>query len=213
VNLDEARELLTPVADALLIEPRKAAVKTWNEYENENPAVASALTATTRAGMIHDCTVREVRQALELDAVRGIARELDSGLEFFTVGVGQRLLVRYKFTAAGRPRNVATEVQRRLAYQQYDEDVMNNLTLEGMPEPPTLVTCGYALDEGGRLGTVSVQCDYAKTVLWRFPVFGADGEGFGSFETLPVDPDWTPGATIVRSAKKGGQRPDASSDG
>lgn len=213
MNLEDARELLTPVADALLVKPRKAAVKTWNDYETANPAVASALTATTRAGMIHDWTVLAVRQALELDEVKDVAREMDSRLEFFTVGVGKKLLVRYKLTAAGQPRNVATEVQKRLAYQQYDAEVMRDFVLDGMPEPPTFATCGYTLDADGKLGTVSMQCDYGKTILWRFVVWGDSGEGFGNFESLPVDPDWTLEATVVRSAKEDEQQPDASSEG
>ena len=213
MNLDNARELLTPVADALLVKPRKAAVSTWNAFETENPGAASAITVTTRAGMIHDWTVREVRRALELEELKGLAREIDSSLEFFTVGVGQKMLVRYKLTAAGQPRNVATDVQRRLAVQQYDEEVMREFALDGMPEPPTFVTCGYTLDADGQLGTVSVQCDYGKTILWRFVVWGDSGEGFGNFESLAVVPDLTPDATVVRSAKEDKQRPDASSEG
>lgn len=213
MNLDNARELLAPIADALLVQPRKAAVSTWNTFETENPADASAITATTRAGMIHDWTVREVRRALERDDVKGLAREMDSRLEFFTVGVGQGMLVRYKLTAAGQPRNVATDVQRRLAVQQYDEEVMREFALDGMPEPPTFVTCGYTLDADGKLGTVSVQCDFGKTILWRLVVWGDSGEGFGNFESLPVDPNWTLDATVVRSAKEDKQRPDASSEG
>ncbi len=213
MNLDNARELLAPVADALLVKPRKAAVGTWNAFEAESPAAAAAITATTRAGMIHDWTVREVRRALELDDVKDLAREIDSSLEFFTVVVGQTMLVRYKLTATGQPRNVATDVQRRLAVQQYDEVVMSEFALDGMPEPPTLVTCGYTLDAGGMLGTVSVQCDYGKTILWHYVVWGDSGEGFGNFELLPIDPDLTPDATVVRSAKEDKQRPDASSEG
>jgi hypothetical protein len=213
IDLDAARDQLTPVADALLVGPRKAAVSTWNAYETNDPAAASAISTTTRAGMIHDFTVREVRRALQRDDVKAVAREMDSTLDFFTVAVGKELLVRYKLVAAGKPRNVATEVQQRLALQRYDEKTMQALALDGMPEPPTFLTCGYTLDADGQLGTVSVQCDYNNTILWRFVVWGDSGEGFGNFESLPVDPDLSPDATVVRSAKEGKKRPDAISEG
>jgi hypothetical protein len=213
MNMDEAQAQLAPVADALLVTPRRSGVSTWNAFEADAPGIASAISTTTRAGMIHDFTVLEVRRALQREDVKSVAREIDSPLEFFTVAVGSGLLVRYKLVAARMPRNVATDVQRRLAAQQYDEETMNALALDGMPTPPTLVTCGYTLDVDGRLGTVSVQCDFKNATMWRYVAWGDSGEGFGTFETLPIDPNLSPEATIVRSAKEGKQRPDAISEG
>lgn len=210
--INEVRELLTPVADSLLITPRRSAVAEWQEFERNEPERAFAISSTTRAGMIHDFTVREVRRALSRpDAKASEARE-SAALGFFVVAVGDQLLVRYKYVAAGMPQNVATVAQRRLAQQRYGESMMETLTLEGVPTPPTLVTCGYTLEPDGSLGTVSVQCDYDKTCLWRYFAWGDAGEGFGSFETLPLDPLLTPDATIVRSASEESKRSDASSE-
>jgi hypothetical protein len=213
MNMDEAQAQLAPVAEALLVAPRRAAVGIWNGFESGDPGNASAISTRTRAGMIHDYTIREVRRALQREDIRAVAREISSPLEFFTVAVGDGLLLRYKLTAAGMPRNVATDVQQRLAAQQYDEETMQALTLDGMPTPPTFVTCGYMLDGGGALGTVSVQCDFKKTTLWRYVVWGDSGEGFGTYETLPIDPTLSPDATVVQSAREGKQRPDAISEG
>ena len=211
MNIDEAKQQLAPVVDALLITPRRNAVREWNGFETTDPGRASAISTTTRAGMIHDFTVIEVRRALLTDSVKSIAREVNS-FDFFAIAVGSGLIVRYKYVAGGLPQNVSTEAQRRLAMQQYDDQTMGELTFEGIQEPPTLVTCGYTLDVDGGLGTISVQCDFAKTVLWKHVVWGDSGAGFGSFETLPLDPSLAPEATIVRSATEERRPTDVSSE-
>jgi hypothetical protein len=211
IDIDDAQELLSPVADALLVSPRRAAVQIWNQFEAANPDTAAAITSTTRAGMIHDFTVREVRRALLVDGISNVAPEIEA-LDFFAVAVGSEVLVRYKHVGGGLPQNVATDVRRRLALQRYDDETMQALAFDGIPDPPTLLTCGYTLDVDGGLGTVTVQCDYAKTTLWRYILWGETGEGFGNFQQLPIDPALSPDATVVRSAKEEKQRPDASSE-
>jgi hypothetical protein len=78
-------------------------VKTWSNFETGDPLAASTISATTRAAMIHDFTVAEARRALARDDVKNVAREIDSNLEFFTVAVGNRLLLRYKQVVNGCP--------------------------------------------------------------------------------------------------------------
>jgi hypothetical protein len=211
MSLDEAREQLAPATEALLITPRRNAVKTWSTFETGDPLTASGICAATRAAMIHDFTVAEVRRSLERDDVKGVAREIESDLEFFTVAVGSDLLLRYKQVVNGLPRNVPTEVQQLLARQQYKEETMSALSAEGMPTPPTFITCGYKLDADGSLDVITVQCDYYKNTLWRYVVWGEDGEGFGTYENLPLDPTLSPDATIVRSARKEETRRDSDS--
>jgi hypothetical protein len=209
---DEAKECLASAADSLLITPRKTAVAEWQALEKDQPEKASAFSTTTRAAIIHELTVREVRRALSRpDAKACRARESEAH-DFFAIVVGNELLIRYKFTAAGMPQNVATAVQRRLARQQYDEEAMGALELEGVTGPPTLATCGYTLEADGSLATVSLQCDYGKTRMWRMVVWGDSGERFGDIQTLPLDPTLSPEATIVRSATEEEQKPEAGSE-
>lgn len=148
--------------------------------------------------MIHDWTIRSVRDAL-VDGARELA-----GYGFFTVVVGGDLAVRYKYVAAGLPSNVATDKQVLLSRHQYDGDLMQALAFDGVNSPPTLVTCGYKLGGDGQIKSLAVQCEYGKSILWRYLVLGEPGVA-GNYENLPLDPDDTLGTTIVRSSQKDGR--------
>jgi hypothetical protein len=208
MTLDEARERLNPVATDLLVNPQLQAVRQWNSVVGSDPAAAATITPTTRAGLIHDYTVRAVRGAL---AGRSEAREIEA-FDFFAVAVGTDFVVRYKYVARGLPSNNPTVAQQLLSLQQYNEEMMEDLLLDGIPKPPTFVTCGYTLDADGQVGVVSVQCDVDKTTLWRHVLWGESGEGLGGFETLPITPDLSPSPAVVRSTRKRSSASDADAE-
>lgn len=196
LTLPQARERLDPLAEKLIVKPCTDAVTEYGEFVAAKPRSASAISATTRAGMIHDFTTRNVR-----GAVTKAARELDA-YGFFAVLVKDDLAVRFKFLGSGQPSNVATGKQVRLSVHQYDDDLVQALAIEGVYEPPTLVTCGYALGGDGEVQSLVVQLDYGKQTVWRYYLYGEPGVS-GNYEYLPLDPDDTLlGAVVVRSSRK-----------
>ena len=199
MTLDQARNRLAPVAKTLLVDPQVAAIKKWNDLVASDPGEFAAAGPTSRANMIHDFTVRQVRGALPNCEQ---AREIDA-LDFFAVAFGDDLLIRYKYVARGLPRNVSTGIQERLRVQQYDERTMEALTLEHIPTPPTITTCGYTLDYSGEVRVVSLQCDYGNQVFWRYVVWGDTGEGgIDNYETLPLPGGPSPAPATIQSARK-----------
>lgn len=200
LNLDQALIRVEPVASAMLVEPYKLAVEEWNRREVEDPDFASAMDAIARAGIINRLAVRNVRTAL-VDIGWETARETPA-LDFFAVAVGDDMLLRYKFVGSGSPQNIPTRRQRELARHEFDDVLMEALRLDGIGEPPTLVTCGYTLGLDGKLGTVSLQCDHLGRTLWHSVVWGDNNQGFGDFALLPISPDLAPEPTIVRSTRR-----------
>lgn len=201
LGMTEARERLDPFTEKLLVKPCLSAISDYNKFVAAMPGPAAAISSTTRAGMIHDWTARAVRGAMCEGAREVVA------YGFFTIIVRDDLAVRYKYIAAGQPSNVATERQTLLARHCYDDDLMGALALDGVTTPPTLVTCGYKLGGDGRISSLIVQCDYGKTILWRYFVHGEPGV-VGAYETLPLDPTNTLDTTIVRSSRKNERRTD-----
>lgn len=197
LTLDETQNILGDHARALFAKPFEAAVRTWHTFVEREPEMALPLDATSRANMIHNWAQREVRTAL---VDHPVARELSS-LGFFAVAVGSNPLIRLKFLNGGRPSNVATEQQKELARHRYGEEAMQALIAEGLPKPPTLLTCGYRLDYGATLTRVEIRCDYAGACLWNWNIWGADEGGAGTFEvtTLPLGPD--PQPAVFRSTR------------
>lgn len=205
LRLDEARELLGPHVNAVLVDPYRQALATWQRYVRTLPGDAQSISTTTRAGMIHDFAATVVRRALP--AAGSQIRETNA-LRFFAVAIEGRALVRYKYVAADIPHNYQTRQQQLLSRQQYDGDMLESLALDGMPEPPTLLTCGYTLDYEGGLNTVSVQCDYRRSPMWRYLLWGGP-DGGGTFEMLPLQPDLLPQPTEVRSTRWDGTQDEA----
>lgn len=198
MRLDLARERLDPHADTLLVATFKTAVQQWNTLLSEQPAMASAFTATTRANIIHDLTCRAVRGALS--SCKNV-REIKA-LGFFALAIGDDIIVRFKYVPTGMPNNVSTIQQELLAKQQYNEEVIAQLNMEGIPNPPTIVTCGYLLGDDNQIKRVSVQCDYYKSPYWKYLLFGETGEGgAGSFEILPINPTLAPATGVVVRSK------------
>lgn len=196
---EATRELLDPVQEALLVQPRLNAIRRWAELVASSPLTSATFTTTTRANIIHDLTCHEVRKALPDNAA---AREIGA-LGFFALAVGTDVVVRFKFVPGGFPSNVQTERQELLRLQQYDADDIAALSLEGLPYPPTLVTCGYTLGLDGGAGVLSVQCDYAADIYWRYPIWGdADPNSLGRFENQPLSSDLAPAAAAVRSTRE-----------
>ena len=136
LTLDAAEGLLTPYKKSIFIEPIREAVDCWHEFVEESPSKALAMDATARANMIHCWWVQNVRSQLEVEI--GI-REIEA-LQFFAVVIEKAPIVRFKLLSSGRSGNVATDQQKLLGMQQYKEEVADAMALEGIPNPPTILT-------------------------------------------------------------------------
>lgn len=198
LTLDDARGLLDPFREQVFLAPALAGVATWHRFVEREPAMAAPLDETARANVIHCWWRNEVRRALA--SVAGI-REVQA-LGFFAVAVAANPLVRFKCVSAGTPTNVETGQQTLLARQLYDDDAMAALEIDGIPAPPTLLTCGYSLDAVALLRSIEIRCDYRKRLLWRWPIWGDEAESGGVVEQLPLPDMPGPQPAHVRSIRE-----------
>jgi len=160
--------------------------------------MASPLDETARANNIHCWWRSGVRQALQ--GQPGI-REI-SALQFFAVAVDSNPVVRFKCVSLGEPSNVRTGQQKDLSRQEYDDDLMEALTLEGIPSPPTTLTCGYSLNLAAELTSIEIRCDYRRRALWRWQLWGDTSEGEIT-ELIPLPGTSEPQPARVSSKKTG----------
>lgn len=198
LSLDDARLILNPFRKQVFAAPAVAAAATWQRFVEQQPEMAVPMDETTRANMIHAWWRHEVRRVLA--CTTGI-REV-SALGFFAVAVDGNPLVRFKSVNSGGPSNVDTEQQKLLARQQYDDDAMSALALKGIPSPPTLLTCGYLVDVAAVLKSIEIRCDYGRSLLWRWPIWGDAAEGGSVVEPMPLPGIPGPKPAQVRSARE-----------
>lgn len=201
LTMVEAQWRLRPYEESMIINPHRTATAAWRRWAGLMPDEVSALNPTSRANVIHDWIERQVREVIpDLDGVVDV-----SSLGFFAVSTHPDLLLRFKFVGNGGPANIATDQQRALAKQMYDDEMMALLTLDGLTEPPTLLTCGYTLDYEMEISRLTIQCDYDKVTLWRYCVLGNAG-GETGFEVQPLLPGSDPEPARIIS-KKAASRP------
>lgn len=197
MTLSEAQAILTPHLGDVFIEPWLGASENWRRFLMATPNLAKDLDAKTRRNMVHCWAQAIARERLpQLSGIREI-----SALDFFAVAAGDNPVVRFKFVGSGGPSNVSTEAQKLLRLQQYDDEMMDALTGEGVPNPPTILTCGYKLDlTETEVRGIEIRCDYRRELVWSWPIWGdaasGIGDGGGSVEPMPF-PDM-PGPVPAR---------------
>lgn len=183
IQAPAAKERINRI-ESILVDSHKTVVDRWFQMVTEAPQYAKALTPTTRAGWIHDHLCPEVEARIEdIDGVRP-----NDALGFFALTIGDEILMRLKYVGQGAPSNVATDQQKFLARQEYDEAMLAALGTGPGMTPPTFLTCGYTLGDG-ELGRLEIRCDYKRKTLWSFDLFG--GEAVSApieFPSMPQEP-------------------------
>jgi hypothetical protein len=155
--------------EPMLVGSHKSTIDLWFEMVAEAPQYAKAMSATTRAGWIHDHLRPEVEaQIAEVPGV--VAHE---ALGFFALTIDDEILMRLKYIGQGAPSNVATDQQKLLALQQYDEEMLAALGSDPALTPPTFLTCGYTLGDG-ELGRLEIRCEFKRKALWSFDLYGGE---------------------------------------
>ncbi|MCU1678222.1 MAG: hypothetical protein JWM93_2980 [Frankiales bacterium] len=197
LTLEEAQDVLEIHREPIFTAPLVAAVASWHRFVKEQPEMALPIDSSTRANMIHAWWREAVRRALGADGIREI-----KALEFFAVAVGTSPLVRFKLVNGGAPSNVMTDRQKLLARHIYDEDDMAALSAEGIPAPPTTLTCGYTLDDASLLRSIEIRCDHNRELMWRWLIWGDSAEGGGTIEPLPIPTLPTPQPARITSTRK-----------
>ncbi len=168
IQAPTAKEKLDRV-EAALIASHRTVVDRWFEMVSEVPQFAKAMKPTTRAGWIHDHLCPEVEAAVE-DISKVSAHE---ALGFFALNIDDEILMRLKYVGQGAPSNVATDQQKLLARQEYDEVMLAALGSDPALGLPTFLTCGYTLGDG-ELGRLEIRCDYKRKTLWSFDLYGGE---------------------------------------
>ncbi len=168
VDLEAARERLGGVHQPL-IDAHAAAAQAWETFVTERPELAKPCGTTTQKNFIHNHICAEVSK--RVDGAAGV--ELTECLDFVSLKVGSEILLRFKAVDHGGPRNVATRQQRLLARQEFTEGMTLALTGDPALTPPTLLTCGYALD-GPKIGRIEIRRDCKGHLPWAYDIFGGN---------------------------------------
>ena len=187
VELSEAREAIKPIEPAL-IKGLKTAAEKWQWLHEEKPELVVPLDTTTRAKFLHNHGCSEIALiTAEVPNVR-VAEHLD----FFALHVGDDILLRVKFVGRGMPHNYPTQRQKELAKQQFSGDLM--LSLDGITDAPTLLTCGYTLDTVD-IDRIEIRRDCVGHLPWNYDIYG--GEAIVEPLVIPGMTDTTKPAIVT----------------
>lgn len=167
IDLDSAQAALAELQPDLISAYQTAAAN-WRILLTEHPELGAPCSTTTRAGFVHNHVVGEIAPAVE--ARDGY--EMTDALGFHAIRAGYEILLRFKYLGDGSPSNVATDQQRLLARQAFDDDMLLALDHPSALTPPTLLTCGYTLTNDGKIGRIEIRRDCRGHLPWCYDIFG-----------------------------------------
>jgi len=143
LGMEEAQALTGPHHDLWVAAHREAEKAWWDRLRQSDPESFIASAPSTRASFIHDRVVRHVATNTNGSVIP--RDRLGFAAQVITDG-NLTALVRFKMLDSGmNPRNHPSEQQNLLQQQTFTTDAMGQLSLEGIVDPPTLLTCGYQL--------------------------------------------------------------------
>jgi hypothetical protein len=166
VDLPAAKGALAELEPAL-IRAHEVATKRWADLCKQQPEMASPCNTTTRANFIHNHV--EFQISREVEELPGVT--VAEGLGFTALQVGTAILLRFKYVGRGCPQNVSTTQQRLLAKQTFTEDMLLALDVDSALTPPTMLTCGYTLQDG-KLGRIEIRRDCKGHQPWYYDIHG-----------------------------------------
>lgn len=147
-----------------------------------DPDAAAALNAIERANFLHAQVRSLVAVGIEqMEGVHVTQWDVD------TIAVGTDLLVKFNYVT-DPPRH--TKQQKMLKRQEYKPKAMEILSLSGITEPPTTVTCAYTLD-GMDIGRVLIRRERTGHETWEYDIHGG---------LAVVEPQIIPGIKEARPA-------------
>jgi hypothetical protein len=197
IDLPEAKDQLALLAPHL-ITAHEAAMTAYVTEVKQRPEFTLPFGPTTRAQVLHDHICAEVEQRV----VNLYDIEINDKLGFFGLMVGDDILLRFKYVGHGAPANVATEQQKLLASQTYNDQMMLRLTGDVDLAPPTLLTCGYTID-GEQIGRIEIRRDCKAHLSWSYDIYG--GDTIIVPQALPGQEDTTKPARITKKVAAQGE--------
>lgn len=179
-----------------------SAMKGWNDIAQNHPEFVKPLRPAEKYAVLH----RHV--ADHLAAREGGDVRYTERLGFSALLISDVALIRFKhLTGEFRHRVYPTNQQKHLGRQEFTEPMMEQLSLEGIAAPPTVLTLGYMeTPAGDAISRVLVVCRTPGLYYYYDVPPGSTGVGAGpAVHTLPgCDP---PGPRVI-SAREEKRRSD-----
>jgi hypothetical protein len=165
----------------------------WTDFRKKFPLLFAAASPTTRAMLIHEVVCDHIRHS-----GAGGDITITDKLEFFAqiiTGASGSILVRFKYLdSALQPHNHQSAQQDRLDFHDFTPE---QLSLMGIPETPTVLTCGYQLAaDQMSMSRVVVVCRWGSQYLWDYSVVSGRGA-----EILNLPGVEEPPKPVVRSRR------------
>lgn len=183
ISASHAQALLGP-HDGALIQVILEPWSRWRRLGHEQPLFALPLGESERAQILHAHMRFEAKQVF--DSVPGVTAT--DALEFFALIFQPNVLLRFKYVEGG-PQNAQTEQQKHLHRQEYTAEMMGALALDGLENPPTLLTLGYRLSaDASSVSEIVVRRDLKFHPTWEYTIYGASAGQMAEPQTLPVGP-------------------------
>ncbi len=157
ITVDDGREFLTDAHEALVF-AHQGAFEILNA--DELKSLRLSLGPSAMKSVAHDIICEQVGLRLP-DGFE--IRDIDG--QKTLMRAGHNIIGRFKCLAHGTPRAYATDRQKLLGQQQFDERLTDSL---GGTRPDGIVTIGYTLQNGWHLGRVIVRWDCVGYEPWSF---------------------------------------------
>jgi hypothetical protein len=177
----EAETLTSPYHE-VWVEAHKHAWALWQDRLVSDPEFFKPLTSAERYAIIHRHICDYVERHVDGDARIVTPPSLD----FFAQVIQDRALMRFKhLDEEFKPRSYPTDQQKELSRQEFAERIVEQLALDGVSAPLTVLTVGYTLTVGEEsLGQIVVVCRTPDIRYW-YSIQGTAGTQTGDAEILP----------------------------
>lgn len=192
-------DLLTASEAQALTEPyhqkwADAHQRSWDRYQDRamnDPEFIKPLKSTERAAIIHRHVCDEVSRIPGAVCTERVG--------FFAQVIEPRALVRFKLLDPSfKPKNYPTSQQQELDRQEFNDGIMQQLTLDGIEDAPTLLTCGYLLSiTEDEISRILVVC-HTPELEFYYDVF----EGGEGMQVTRLTPDKPQGPRVTSKRKK-----------
>jgi hypothetical protein len=169
---EEAEAVTSEFSELYVSAHRHAQDVYWTEAMEAVPELVQAAGPATRASVLHDLITSHVEQRAP-----GCTRALGFFAHLITGDAGL-VLVRFKMLDERlRPVNHPSGQQDLLSRHQFSQEAADQLTLEGMAELPTVLTCGYQLSPGEiSMERVVIACHFGSDIVYWYQLATGGGQ-------------------------------------
>jgi hypothetical protein len=195
---EDAQSLTGPFHE-WMHDAHRQAMERWVEFVTEKPDLTRPLRPPEKYAFLH----RHIADHLASETKKGATYSESLGFSALLLSSGDGLaLVRFKHLNSDLSHRVyPTNQQRHLGRQQYTGSMMEQLALEGIDAPPTVLTLGYMESPAGNeMARVLIVCRTPKLYYHYDVLPGA--EGTGTSHVVQPFPGQEPSAPRVLSTRE-----------